>query len=266
MYDSFKRKITYLRVSVTDRCNLRCSYCMPECGITPLHHSEVLSFEEIIQVVRYAVAQGVNKVRITGGEPLVRKNIAELVKNLAAIPGLNELAMTTNGILLDRFAHELKGAGLQRVNISLDSVDPERFRQITRFGNLEDVFRGIAAARKAGLEPIKINCVVHKSTDEPDAQGVKAFCKREGLQVRFIKEMNLQTGQFSRVIGGDGGHCAICNRIRLTANGDLKPCLFSDLAYNVRTLGIETAFAAVVKNKPACGSANHKNQFNNIGG
>ncbi len=266
MYDSFKRKITYLRVSVTDRCNLRCTYCMPECGITPLPHSEVLTFEEIAEVVRYAVSQGVNKVRITGGEPLVRRNIVELVKMLAAIPGLRELAMTTNGVFLNRFAHDLKSAGLQRVNISLDSVDPGRFRQITRVGHLEDVFRGIAAARKAGLEPIKINCVINKSPDEPDAKAVKEFCRQEGLQLRFIKEMNLETGQFSQVIGGDGGRCASCNRMRLTANGDLKPCLFSDLAYNVRTFGIEKAFEAALNNKPACGSVNHKNQFNNIGG
>lgn len=266
MYDSFKRKITYLRVSVTDRCNLRCTYCMPECGITPLPHSEVLTFEEITNVIRYAVEHGVSKVRITGGEPLVRRNIVELVKMTAAIPGINELAMTTNGVLLDRFAHQLKAAGLQRVNISLDSVDPERFRQITRVGRLEAVFRGIAAAREAGLEPVKINCVIKKSPDEPDAMAVKEFCRQEGLQLRFIKEMNLETGQFSQVIGGDGGHCASCNRMRLTANGDLRPCLFSDLAYNVRTLGIEKAFEAALNNKPACGSVNHKNQFNNIGG
>lgn len=266
MFDSFNRRITYLRVSVTDRCNLRCTYCMPECGITPLPHNEVLTFEEITKVVRYAVARGVNKVRITGGEPLVRKNIVELVRMIAAIPGLNELAMTTNGVLLKDFAYDLKAAGLQRVNISLDSVDPERFRQITRVGNLDDVLHGIASARHVGLEPIKINCVIQKNTEEPDAVAVKAFCKREGLQLRFIKEMNLETGQFSQVIGGDGGHCASCNRMRLTANGDLKPCLFSDLAYNVRSLGIEKAFEAALNNKPVCGSVNHKNQFNNIGG
>ncbi|MBK9292505.1 MAG: GTP 3',8-cyclase MoaA [Bacteroidetes bacterium] len=266
MFDSFNRKITYLRVSVTDRCNLRCTYCMPACGIDPLPHSAVLTFEEIEAVVRHAAAHGVNKIRITGGEPLVRKNIVQLVAMLAGVPGISELTMTTNGVLLGRFAAELKAAGLQRVNISLDSVDPQRFREITRVGDVEDVFRGIRAARQAGLEPIKINCVIKKSPDEPDAAGVREFCRQEGLQLRYIKEMNLETGQFSQVIGGDGGHCASCNRMRLTANGDLKPCLFSDLAYNVRTLGIEQAWLAAITNKPACGSANHKNQFSNIGG
>ena len=266
MFDSFNRRITYLRVSVTDRCNLRCTYCMPECGINPLPHSEVLSFEEIEKVVRYGVSQGINKVRITGGEPLIRKNIVHLVELLASIDGIQELVMTTNGTLLNRFASDLKRAGLQRVNISLDSVDPGRFRQITRLGNLEDVFRGIEAARKAGLEPIKINCVISRSPEEPDAAGVRDYCKRNNLQLRYIKEMNLETGQFSQVIGGDGGHCASCNRLRLTSNGDLKPCLFSNLAYNVRAMGIEEAYHAALTNKPLCGSVNHKNQFNNIGG
>lgn len=266
MFDSFKRKITYLRISVTDRCNLRCTYCMPACGIEPMPHNAVLSFEEIEAVARHGAASGINKVRITGGEPLVRKNIIHLVAMLAKIPGINELTMTTNGILLDKFANDLKAAGLKRVNISLDSVDPHRFTEITRVGNLKDVFRGIDAARKAGLEPIKINCVIKKSPDEPDAAGVRAFCEKEGLQLRYIKEMNLETGQFSQVIGGDGGHCATCNRMRLTANGDLKPCLFSNVAFNVRALGIEKAWEAAIANKPACGSVNHKNQFSNIGG
>ncbi len=266
MFDSFNRKITYLRVSVTDRCNLRCTYCMPACGVDPMPHGAVLSFEEIEAVVRHGAANGINKVRITGGEPLVRKNIVQLIAKLAAVEGIRELVMTTNGVLLDRFANQLKTAGLQRVNLSLDSIDPLRFKEITRVGDVKDVFRGIDAARKAGLEPIRINCVIRQSPDEPDAAGVRAFCEQEGLQLRYIKKMNLETGQFSQVIGGDGGHCASCNRMRLTANGDLKPCLFSDLAYNVRNMGIEKAWEAAITNKPACGSVNHKNQFSNIGG
>jgi cyclic pyranopterin phosphate synthase len=229
-------------------------------------HSAVLTFEEIEAVVRHAAANGVNKVRITGGEPLVRKNIVQLVAMLSAISGIHELTMTTNGVLLDGLAAELKHAGLQRINISLDTIDPQQFKEITRTGNIEDVFRGIEAARKAGLEPIKINCVIRQNPDEPNAKGVRAFCEKEHLQIRYIKEMNLDTGQFSQVIGGDGGQCSSCNRMRLTANGDLKPCLFSDLAYNIRSMGIENAWLAAIKNKPACGSVNHKNQFSNIGG
>jgi cyclic pyranopterin phosphate synthase len=266
MFDSFNRKINYLRVSVTDRCNLRCTYCMPAEGLPLMDHKDVLSFEEIVQLVRFAVENGVNKVRITGGEPLVRKGIVSLVEQLASIEGLLDLGMTTNGILLDRFAADLAQAGLHRVNISLDTIDPDRFREITRLGNLDDVFRGIDAARAAGLNPIKINCVIKKSSDEADAKAVKAFCQQNDLKIRFIKEMNLETGQFSVVEGGDGGHCASCNRIRLTANGDLMPCLFTDLKYNIREMGIENAYKAAIQNKPSCGSINLSKQFSNIGG
>ncbi|MBU2556925.1 MAG: GTP 3',8-cyclase MoaA [Bacteroidetes bacterium] len=266
MYDSFNRKITYLRISVTDRCNLRCRYCMPEEGVKPLPHDEILSFEEILEVARFAVAHGVNKIRITGGEPLVRKEIVALVAQLAKLTGLKDFGMTTNGILLPKFAQQLADAGLKRVNISLDTVDPERFKWITRLGSVEAVFKGIEAAREAGLTPIKLNCVIKNNHDEPDAQAVKAFADANGLQIRFIKEMNLETGQFSVVEGGDGGHCASCNRMRLTANGDLKPCLFTDLSYNVRALGVEEAYLQAIQNKPACGSINQMNQFSNIGG
>ncbi len=155
MYDSFNRYINYLRVSVTDRCNLRCTYCMPACGIKTLPHKDILTFEEIGEVVRYAASRGVNKVRITGGEPLVRKDITNLVHEIAAIDGIRELAMTTNAILLERFAHDLVAAGLQRVNISLDTIDPEKYGMITRGGDIQAVFRGIQSAKEAGLSPIK---------------------------------------------------------------------------------------------------------------
>lgn len=266
MYDSFNRDINYLRVSVTDRCNLRCTYCMPACGIKTLPHKDILTFEEIGEVVRYAASKGVNKVRITGGEPLVRKDITNLVHEIAAIDGIRELAMTTNAILLERFAHALVAAGLQRVNISLDTIDAEKYGMITRGGDIQAVFRGIESAKEAGLSPIKINCVVQESANETDAKQVKAFCETHGLIPRFITEMNLEKGQFSVVDGGDGGHCASCNRMRLTANGDLKPCLFTDLSYNIREMGIENAYQAAIANKPACGSINQSNQFSNIGG
>jgi cyclic pyranopterin phosphate synthase len=239
---------------------------MPAEGLPLMDHKDVLSFEEIVQLVRFAVENGVNKVRITGGEPLVRKGIVSLVEQLASIEGLLDLGMTTNGILLDRFAADLAQAGLHRVNISLDTIDPDRFREITRLGNLDDVFRGIDAARAAGLNPIKINCVIKKSSDEADAHAVKAFCQQNDLKIRFIKEMNLETGQFSVVEGGEGGHCVSCNRIRLTANGDLMPCLFTDLKYNIREMGIENAYQAAIQNKPSCGSINLSKQFSNIGG
>lgn len=265
MYDRFNRSISYLRISVTDRCNLRCTYCMPEEGIRLLDHSDILSFEEITDFTRLAVANGITKVRLTGGEPLVRKGIVDLVVMLAKIDDLQELTMTTNGILLPQFAKDLKTAGLSRVNISLDTVDSESYCQITRNGELDQVLEGIEAAREAGLEPIKINCVLlGQPTD--DTWKLKAFCEERNLRLRFIHQMNLKTGEFSTVEGGDGGNCSRCNRLRLLANGDIKPCLFSDMAYNIRKLGHEEALYLALGNKPRSGSYNHSGEFYNIGG
>lgn len=266
MYDRFNRKITYLRISVTDRCNLRCTYCMPEQGIQLLRHKDILSFEEIESVVRYGVANGIEKVRITGGEPLVRKGITELVWILSRIKGIRDLSMTTNGALLDQFAKPLRDAGLHRVNISLDTMDPAAYRTITRGGEISNVLHGIEAAKEAGLTPIKINCVIQKSPQEKAAQQVAQFCRDNNLEIRFIKVMDLEQGIFSRVMGGDGGNCKLCNRLRLTADGNLKPCLFSDLGYNIRDVGIEEAFRKALGEKPEAGTTNRKNQFSNIGG
>jgi len=239
---------------------------MPEEGVKLLEHSAILSFDEIVSVVKAAVRKGVDKVRLTGGEPLVRKGIVDLVKMIGEIEGIKDYSMTTNGILLDNFADDLAKAGLQRLNISLDTLNPERYKQITRGGDIQKVFDGIEAARKAGLEPIKINCVIKESNQEPDAVDVANFCKENGLHVRFIKEMDLEKGEFSIVQGGSGGDCAHCNRIRLTANGMIKPCLFSDLEYSVRQLGAEKAIDIAVKNKPLSGHENHTGKFYNIGG
>jgi len=266
MLDKFNRKINYLRISVTDRCNLRCTYCMPEEGIELLRHQDILTFDEIVKVTRIAVSLGVNKVRITGGEPLVRKGIVNLVRMIAEIKGVNDFGMTTNGILLDKFATELAQAGLQRINISLDTMNPEKYRQITRNGSLDDVLRGIEAAKKAGLHPIKINCVVGKNSMEPDALEVKKFAESQQLLVRFIPKMKLETGVFGRVENGDGGNCKACNRLRLTANGKVKPCLFSNLEYDVRDLGAEQAIRLAIGEKPESGSVNLVNHFSNIGG
>jgi len=265
MFDRFNRHINYLRISVTDRCNLRCTYCMPEDGIRLLDHSDILSFEEIADFTRMAVANGISKVRLTGGEPLVRKGIVELVKMLSEIDGLEDLSMTTNGILLPDFASDLKKAGLNRINISMDTVNPDNYCQITRNGELEKVMEGIEAARQAGLEPIKINCVLLGQPDEETAK-LKQFCEDRGLRLRFIHQMNLKTGEFSTVEGGEGGNCSKCNRVRLLANGDIKPCLFSDLAYNIRKLGHQEALDLALGNKPRSGTYNKSGEFYNIGG
>jgi len=265
MFDRFNRHINYLRISVTDRCNLRCTYCVPEEGIRMLDHSDILTFEEITAFTRLAVSNGITKVRLTGGEPLVRKNIVELVSMLAQIDGLVDLSMTTNGILLSTFAKDLKKAGLNRINISLDTMNPDQYCQITKNGELAKVLEGIEAALQAGLKPIKINCVLLGQADE-DTRQLRLFCESRGLSLRFIHQMNLKTGEFSKVEGGQGGNCSKCNRVRLLANGDLKPCLFSELAYNIRVLGHQEALNQSLGNKPLDGTYNHSGEFYNIGG
>ncbi len=239
---------------------------MPEEGIRLLPHDQILTFDEITGFAREAVAQGITKIRITGGEPLVRKGITILVKMIADIEGIKDLSMTTNGVLLKQFAEELHSAGLQRVNISLDTVDPERFKYITRSGNLIDVLEGIEAAKDAGLQPVKINCVIKESKEEADAVAVRRFCSDNNLEIRYIHQMDLVKGHFSTVIGGIGGACSLCNRLRLTANGKLKPCLFNDIELDVRKLGFAEAIQTAISLKPECGSFNNTGKFYNIGG
>lgn len=266
MLDRFDRRINYLRISVTDRCNLRCKYCMPAEGVKLIPHSEILSYEEISEVVKVVAAMGIDKIRLTGGEPLVRRDIVQLVKMISKIEGVKDLGLTTNGQLLEQMAQELFDAGLKRINISLDTIDPQKYNDITRGGDISNVFKGIDAARKAGFNPIKINCVVTSRSDEPEAQKVKEYCKEQGLQSRFIHQMNLKTGEFSIVEGGSGGDCKSCNRLRLTSDGKIKPCLFTNLEYDIRKLGIKKAIETALDNKPERGSINLNNCFNNIGG
>jgi len=266
MLDNFKREITYLRISITDRCNLRCVYCMPEKGIDLIKHDEILSFEEIVEFTKVAVSEGINKVRITGGEPLVRKGVVNLIKELSRIKGINDLSMTTNGIFLSDYAAKLKEAGLNRVNISLDTTDEEIYKKITRGGDINKVFDGIKKAKEVGLNPVKINCVIKKSTEELNAVEVAEWCKKNDLIVRFIDQMDIEKGEFSIVHGGDGGNCGLCNRLRLTANGYLKPCLFSDLAINIRENDYRIALHKAVGLKPEAGTSGSHNKFYNIGG
>ena len=266
MLDRFNRNIDYLRISVTDRCNLRCRYCMPEEGVDFIPHEEIMRFEEIKEVVEVAVEMGVKKVRLTGGEPLVRKGIVDLVRMIAAIEGVQDLSMTTNGILLKEFAAPLAAAGLQRVNISLDTLDREKFAWITRGGDITRVVEGIESAKEAGLHPIKVNCVIRENPEESDALEVRNFCLDKGIQIRYIKEMDLHKGSFGVVYGGSGGDCRNCNRLRLTSNGLIKPCLFSDMAYSIKKLGVRQAIEMAINHKPEKGTVNLQNCFNNIGG
>jgi len=239
---------------------------MPEEGIQLLRHADILSYDEISNFTKVAVENGVTKVRITGGEPLVRKGVTALVEMISDIDGTIDLSMTTNGVLLKHYARELKSAGLHRVNISLDTIDPDKFRTITRNGNIRDVFEGIEAAKDARLLPVKINCVIKESKEEEEARGVTRFCKENNLEIRYIRQMDLVKGHFSRVEGGTGGDCNSCNRLRLTANGKLKPCLFNNIEFDIRKLGYEEAIRQAIELKPECGSTNDTDTFYNIGG
>jgi len=266
MLDRYSRDINYLRISVTDRCNLRCVYCMPEEGIELMKHEDILSYEKIYETVLEGVKKGITKVRLTGGEPLIRKGIIQLVEMIASIPEIIDLSMTTNGILLEKYANELAKAGLNRVNISMDTLSAEKYKEITRGGDINKVFAGIEAARHAGLSPIKINCVVFKNRNEKDAVDVAKFCEKNGLSVRFIHQMNLQTGEFSIVEGGEGGDCKNCNRLRLTADGTFRPCLFNDLAFQINGRSAASAFDLAIQNKPKVGTMSLSGKFYGIGG
>lgn len=189
MKDSYGRDINYLRISVTDLCNLRCKYCMPEKGICKVSHEDVLSIEEIEKISKAFVSLGVDKIRLTGGEPLARKGIVNIVQKVAGLNGIQDLAMTTNGILLKKYAWELKSAGLKRVNISLDTLDEKKYSYITRGGKLKDVLDGIEAAKKVGLAPIKINTVLIGGFNEDEIEDFVRLTETEEIDVRFIELM-----------------------------------------------------------------------------
>jgi len=219
--DSFQRPIDYLRISVTDRCNLRCIYCMPSDGVCLMSHEEILSYEEIRTVAEAAAELGINKVRITGGEPLVRAGLPNLVQMLAQIDSLDDISLTTNGILLAQNAAELKSAGLGRVNVSLDTLKPDKFQYITRGSHLEDVLNGIESAGAVGLNPIKINVVVMSGINEDELLAFAAKTITEGWHVRFIEHMPFGEGATTSSFVSVGDM-----KQRLKALGELEPCLF----------------------------------------
>lgn len=282
LVDDFNRHINYLRISITDRCNLRCAYCMPPEGITHIGHHDVLSYEEIVRIARIAVTEGITKIRITGGEPLVRKGVVNLIHLLSHLQGITDLSMTTNGILLADYAQALVDAGLNRVNVSMDSLNPDLFREITRGGDLSSVWKGIEKAAELGLNPIKINVVAIQGFNEGEIADFARLTLEHNYHVRFIEFMPVGTAngwekgkylscssirsllekdyrldplpstdrgnngpaQLYQIAGGRGvvgfinaisGHfCASCNRLRLTSDGKLRPCLFSDEEIDIR--------------------------------
>ena len=191
MIDSYNRNINYLRVSVTDRCNLRCIYCMPKEGLSLLGHDDILRYEEMLRIIRIAVREGISKVRITGGEPLVRRGIAEFIASLRTIPELSDISLTTNGILLEAFAQRLFAAGIRRINISLDSLNAEKYARITRGGDIQAVLRGIRKVRTVGFSPIKINVVAIKGVNDDEILDFARLTLAHPYQVRFIELMAL---------------------------------------------------------------------------
>jgi len=255
LFDRFNRRINYLRVSVTDRCNLRCIYCMPAGGIPWRPPEEILSYEQIAQVVAVGVELGITRVRLTGGEPLVRQGIVTLVALLKEIKGLEEVALTTNGILLPQLARPLKEAGLDRLNISLDSLQAERYRFITRGGKLSRALAGIEAARAAGFTGTKINMVLIPGVNTDELAAMEEFCRQRGLVLQRINHYSLDDHEscFSHFRAERPPLCEKCNRLRLTADGRLKPCLFSNVEIPVDFQDIAASLKKAVNLKPRHG-------------
>jgi len=193
MIDQYERDINYLRVSVTDRCNLRCTYCMPKEGFSLIGHDDILRYEEILRIIRVATGQGITKVRITGGEPLVRRGVAEFIASLRTIPALNDISLTTNGILLEAHAEQLFAAGIRRINISLDSLNADKYSRITRGGDIHAVLRGIRKVREIGFDPIKINIVTIKGFNDDEVLDFARMTLANPYQIRFIELMSLGT-------------------------------------------------------------------------
>jgi len=267
MLDSYNRDISYLRISVTDRCNLRCLYCMPDEGVPKLRHEECMSFEEITRTAVEAVALGIRKIRLTGGEPLVRKGIVELVAMLSPIDGLELLTMTTNGHFLDQYALPLKEAGLSSLNISLDTLNPDRYKSLTRGGEISRVLTGIDAALQAGF-PLKINMVISEETTREEMDEMKNFCQERGIRLQRIREYSLREDKFQDedIIYHRPPPCGQCNRIRLLANGMLKPCLHTDHEILLDRTSPRQALEEAIKNKPRCGSSCSTRNMVEIGG
>jgi cyclic pyranopterin phosphate synthase len=265
MFDAFEREIDYLRISVTDKCNLRCVYCMPAEGVPPRRHDELLSFEQIAAVVRAGVKLGITKVRLTGGEPLVRRGIVALVSMLKGVPGLRQLGMTTNGVLLKRLAGDLRRAGLDSLNVSLDSLQPERYRALTRGGELDRVLAGIEAARAQGF-PLKINTVVLNDTSDTEIEAMRAFAGRQNITLQLINHYALTEEKLDQYQFDRPPDCRRCNRIRLLADGHLKPCLHSDHEIRLDFDDLEESLRRAILAKPGRGSRCRQRNMVEIGG
>lgn len=295
MIDQFGRRINYLRLSVTDKCDLRCRYCMPAEGICKKNHADMLTEDEMIAAVEAAASLGITKLRITGGEPLVKKNILSICRRAVAVEGIRDLALTTNGLRLPQMASALRDAGVKRLNISLDTLDPEKYAYITRLGSLDRFREGLEAAYRAGFEKIKLNAVLIGGFNDDEIEAMAALTLQYPLDVRFIELMPMgDSGEFGSdaylpydhvlrqlpqavPVEGDGGvakcfrlpgalgniglispvsahFCGTCNRIRITADGKVKPCLHSADEYSIKGLdaaGMRRVLEEAIFCKPA---------------
>ena len=295
MIDKLGRDITYLRISLTDKCNLRCRYCMPEEGVCKRSHHEMMNEDEVVTAVEVAASLGIHKIRLTGGEPLVKRNIVSICRRVAAVEGIREVCLTTNGILLPELAVALKEAGVKRLNLSLDTLDPEKYAYITRIGKLEQFRAGLEAALEAGFDKVKINAVLIGGFNDDEIESLANLTMEYPVDMRFIELMPIQDHDefgesayvpYSKVleklpdavpVAKDGGvaklyrlpgaqgniglispisahFCSECNRIRLTADGKLKPCLHSGDEYSIKGLdkaGMKAVFEQAIWNKPA---------------
>ena len=317
MIDQFGRNITYMRLSVTDKCNLRCRYCMPEEGVCLKEHKEMLTEDEMITAVEAAASLGIKKLRITGGEPLVKRNIVSICRRAALVEGIEEVCLTTNGIFLPKLAEPLKAAGVKRINLSLDTLDPEKYAYITRKGTLDEFWAGLHAALDAGFEKVKINAVLIGGFNDMEIPQLADLTRQYPVDMRFIEMMPMyDSGDFkdaafvpnARVlemlpdavpVAHDGGvaklyrlpgaqgniglisplnahFCGTCNRVRLTADGKIKPCLHAPDEYSLKGLdyeGMKKVLEEAIWNKPQWHGdldAAHRSQagrnMNQIGG
>jgi GTP 3',8-cyclase len=265
MLDRFDRAITYLRISVTDKCNLRCTYCMPPEGVPARRHGDFLSLEQMAEAARAAVGLGVVKIRLTGGEPLVKRGIVDLVRMIAGIEGLEHLAMTTNGTLLADKARALKEAGLDSINVSLDTLDPERYRLLTRGGSIGEAQEGIQAAIAAGF-PVKVNMVVLPDTRPQEIALMREHCARAGARLQLINHYELAREKGEQYAFDRPPSCGACNRIRLMADGMLKPCLHSDVEVPLDFTRLAESLREAILAKPRRGGACTNRAMTQIGG
>ena len=265
MLDSFDREINYMRISVTDRCNLKCVYCMPEEGIIKKHHDDILRYEQIYDIVKEASKLGISKIRITGGEPLVRKNIEELIKMIRSIENIDKVAMTTNGILLEPIAYKLKEAGLNSINISLDTLDSERYKTITRGGDLFSAIRGIEEAYKLGFK-LKINVVIYDEISKKELPKLYEFAKSVNAELQTIKFYNINEQKEDTLEYDRPAKCKYCNRIRLLSDGYLLSCLHSNIKVKVDFNDIRGSIIKAINIKPENGSYSDIKSLSMIGG